>query len=136
MKLLGYVSTEYGKRAIPDVVAVSCRAYFLLHHLSDSSATLQDINTYSTWSSAEAQFDGKTTKITPLDGIFLDEMPNEDTDNLARLYLAYARYVRTQLGSDSAFVVMNPGTKSDAAYYEAADLIVSYETDYAGWRCV
>lgn len=106
----------------------------ILHCLADPPKSPQDINTYASWSSAEAQLDGKTTTVGALDGIFLDEMPDEDTDNLARLYLAFARYVRQQLGSDKPYVVMNPGTKSDAAFYEEVDLIVSYETNYAGWR--
>lgn len=134
LKLLGYVATKYGERAIGDVVSVSERSPFPLLRSTDQRTAPQDINTYAAWSSAEAQSTDGISSTAALDGIFLDEMPNENSGNFVNLYLAYARYAREQLGSEEAFVVMNPGTASDAAFYAAADMIVSYETSYDTWR--
>lgn len=47
------------------------------------------------------------------------------------LYATYAERARAKLGD---LVVMNPGTKVDDSYYDAASLIVSYEYSYEDWR--
>lgn len=86
----------------------------------------QDIDTYASWESVKTT-DGSTVGL--LDGLFADEMSNDGSDT--SLYAAYATYARPNLGD---FVVMNPGTRADDGYYEAASLIVSYESSYEDWR--
>jgi hypothetical protein len=84
VKLLGYVSTKYGERAISDVVAVSVREgaaqVKALSRPSDPSPSPQDINTYASWTSAEAQFNGKSSKVGALDGIFLSSSISSSDD--------------------------------------------------------
>lgn len=86
----------------------------------------QDIDTYASWGTVKTT---NGTDVGLLDGLFADEMSNDGSDT--SLYAAYASYAREKLGD---LVVMNPGTAADAGYYEAADLIVSYESSYQEWR--
>ncbi len=66
-----------------------------------------------------------------IEGIFFDEVSDEKED--LDYYKELSEYAKSN-GMD--FVVLNPGTTTDKAYFDAniADVIVSYENPYRSWR--
>ncbi|OGE49275.1 hypothetical protein PENARI_c022G12046 [Penicillium arizonense] len=105
-KLLGYISTVYGNRAIADVE--------------------REVSVYSNW----ASYQGKNIAV---DGIFFDEGSNgQDTTKLAY----YQQVSKTAKNSNLNIVVFNPGAKIMAdtpEWFAAADFIVEYENTWANW---
>jgi hypothetical protein len=105
-KLLGYISTTYGSRAIAEVES--------------------EISVYSKWSTYEA-------KDIAIDGIFFDETSNgQDASKLAY----YQQVSRTAKRKRLNFVTFNPGSRiaaDTAQWFAAADLVVEYENTWANW---
>ncbi|KAI5474557.1 spherulin 4-like cell surface protein [Pseudohyphozyma bogoriensis] len=108
-KIVGYVSTDYGKRA--------------------SKLVQADINTYKGWSKYK---EGGVA--IPIDGIFLDETNTDGkgTTNFT-LYSAYSRYIRQQFGAN-ATIVLNPGDPVPAEFYPLASYLVTYESAYSEYK--
>lgn len=103
-QLIGYVNTEYTRRNISSVQA--------------------DIARYAGW----AKHKQRNIK---LDGIFVDETPNEsDPDQLNYMNKLAVSIRKTMNVQPLAKVVFNPGTPVPAAYYSMADTVVAYESYY------
>ncbi|KAJ5776263.1 uncharacterized protein N7511_001274 [Penicillium nucicola] len=105
-KLLGYISTQYGNRAITDVE--------------------REVGVYSNW----ASYKGKNIA---LDGVFFNEgSDGGDTFKLAY----YQQLSKAAKGSKLNTVIFNPGTKLVAnipKWFAAADFIVEYENTWGRW---
>ncbi|OQO00894.1 hypothetical protein B0A48_13581 [Cryoendolithus antarcticus] len=85
------------------------------------SDVADDINTYKKW----------TTELnTPLAGFFVDEAPNTVGDGNSNVN--YMKDVHSSIGS-SFQTWTNPGSTVDAAFYDYADTVTAFETDYSTW---
>ncbi|CAE6380354.1 unnamed protein product [Rhizoctonia solani] len=85
-----------------------------------SSEVQADVRTYAQWAS--------TYRPT---GIFYDQASANDSVSESvyqNLYSGYTSYAKSQI--PSAFVSLNPGTRTPAAFYNFADQIVSVENYY------
>ncbi|OQD81058.1 hypothetical protein PENANT_c030G05378 [Penicillium antarcticum] len=105
-KLLGYISTVYGNRAIADVQ--------------------REVGVYSNW----ASYKGKNIAV---DGIFFDE--GSDGSDASKLDY-YQHISKTAKSNNLIIVVFNPGSKIVASapeWFAAADLIVEYENTWEKW---
>ncbi|GAA6008718.1 spherulation-specific family 4 protein [Rhodotorula paludigena] len=109
---IGYVRTGYGKRTPSDGLA--------------------EIEEYRSWKDIKVDDSGKTAA---LDGIFFDEVLDEDSDKNHKLYQGYADAARSAFGEKGqSTIVMNPGLKVDEAFYSMADIVVPYETYFKDYH--
>ncbi|WP_236655618.1 spherulation-specific family 4 protein [Streptacidiphilus carbonis] len=95
VSLLGYVDTDYARRA---------------HH-----QVVEDLERYQEW--------------YPVDGVFLDQVRTE-----RELLPHYRRLAVAARALDAPQVVLNPGTHPDPGYAEVADVVVTFEGDWAAHR--
>lgn len=107
VKLLGYVYVNYANRPYANVTA--------------------DILVYSQWPSQYS-----------VGGIFFDETPSAvNTLGLNQLVymsnsISYARSILSD--GQSSYMMVNPGTIPDSAYYNIADSLCSFENSYANYN--
>lgn len=66
-----------------------------------------------------------------VDGIFFDEAANDDDPAKIAYYQEIHDYVKSKSGS--RIVVINPGTRTEAAYITTADIIVTFEDTYEAY---
>jgi hypothetical protein len=102
-RVLGYVHTSYGKRALPNISS--------------------DIDDYQSWS------EYKDSNIT-ISGIFVDETPTS-LDHLNYMTLIQKKVKSTLTHGN--LVWTNPGVPVDSSFYGIADMINAYENTYDNW---
>lgn len=101
--IYGYVRTGFTDRPVSDVQA--------------------DVETYKQWNSHQGAD-------IHLDGIFVDEAP----DNLQHLeYMQNVHAAITNALPASAKIWTNPGCIVDASFYDYADRITAFESDFDAW---
>jgi hypothetical protein len=64
-----------------------------------------------------------------VDGIFLDEVTNDD----AHLPYYFQCHTLVQSGQPKAVVVINPGTPVTEGYMKTADIVLTFESDFAAY---
>ncbi|KAF8920300.1 Spherulation-specific family 4 [Mucidula mucida] len=84
-----------------------------------SESVIADVQTYAQWSESYRP-----------SGIFFDEAAS-DAGSVTK-YTAYTNSVASSFSDP--FIILNPGTTAAAGYYTIADLVVSYEDTFDGFK--
>jgi len=102
---LGYVHTSWGQRCIGEIQT--------------------DILAYVKWSAENSSHQ--------ISGFFFDETPVNDTSFMTGYMQTVTSFARTVLNLPSSRIIFNPGAPPASAYYNIADVIVTFEGENAGF---
>ena len=107
VQTLGYVDTDYGRRAY--------------------SAVTHDIDLYAKWASY-------TKANITIDGIFFDDVNNTAATPIYTYYKNVSAYAYATVPTDVTPVVFNPGALAPTQLFSYADTIVEYEGTFANYK--
>ena len=107
VKTLGYVDTNYTKRAY--------------------SAVVSDINVYASWADY-------TKANISIDGIFFDDVNNTASPAVNTYMQNASSYAYATVPSDITPVVFNPGSLAPTALFDYCDTMVEFENAYSVYK--